>query len=260
MKLKILQLNIWFGGKNREQLLRFIDKHNFDLLIFQEVYKPQPQFSDPRYRLLTDLKELHEYHFIDFAPNFFMLSSVEDEVVNTDLGTAILSKYPILKSTNTFYLGEYSVIDAKKLNGDYSKLPRTIQHVAVDINGNTLNVVTTHGIWGFDDKDNPARLSMSKAIIDAVMNFKNVVLSGDLNVDQNTKTISEIERHLHNPFKNKLTSTFNMKYKSSIQGTFNSSVVDFLFVSPGVRVISAETTGDADISDHIGLMCEIEVH
>ncbi len=259
MKLKILQLNIWFGGKNREELLQFIDQHDFDVMIFQEVYKPNPEFSDPRYHLLTTLQNSYGFKYIDFAPNFFMESSIEDDVVNTDWGTAILSKYPIVKSTNTFYLGKYDVIDAKHLGNDYSKLPRSIQHATIDLEETTLNAITTHGIWGFDDKDNPARLDMSKAIIDATANFKNVVFSGDLNVDQNTLTISEIEKYLHNPFKNKLTSTFNMKHKKSAHGTFASSVVDFMFVSPGVNVITAETSEDADISDHIGLICDITV-
>lgn len=259
MKLKVLQLNIWFGGKNREQLVNFIDIHSFDILIFQEVYKPHPDYIDPRYKLLTELQNSHGFTHVDFAPNFFMVSSIEDDVVNTDWGTAILSKYPIVENTNTFYLGEYAVIDAKHLNNDYSMLPRSIQHATVNVNGITLNVFTTHGIWGFDDNDNPARLEMSSTIINSTKDYKNVLFSGDLNVDQNTISITEIEKHLQNPFRGKLTSTFNLKYKAPGQGTFSLSVVDFMFVSNDIKVLSATTSGDADISDHIGLICEIEI-
>jgi endonuclease/exonuclease/phosphatase family metal-dependent hydrolase len=98
---------------------------------------------------------------------------------------------------------------------------------------------------------------MSSAIIDYIGNMRNVVFSGDLNVDQNTQTIAMLEKKLHNPFKNKLSSTFNMKYKKAEHGTFDKSVVDFILTSPDIKVISTSTTDNEDISDHIGLICEI---
>lgn len=105
MKLKVLQLNIWFGGKNREQLVNFIDIHSFDILIFQEVYKPHPDYIDPRYKLLTELQNSHGFTHVDFAPNFFMVSSIEDDVVNTDWGLQSFQNIQLLKILIHFISG-----------------------------------------------------------------------------------------------------------------------------------------------------------
>jgi endonuclease/exonuclease/phosphatase family metal-dependent hydrolase len=65
-----------------------------------------------------------------------------------------------------------------------------------------------------------------------------------------------IEKKLKNVFKDELRSTFNMRHKQN--PGYASAVVDMIFVSPDLK-ISKHYASDADVSDHIPLIIEIEV-
>jgi hypothetical protein len=185
-----------------------------------------------------------------------------DQFFIGDINTQASYQKDQLKIAKLELTNEFGLLDVKNIELNFAgEKPNVYAAANIAASFSTdqidLNAITTHGIWGFDDKDNEKRLAMSSAIIDYIGNMRNVVFSGDLNVDQNTQTIAMLEKKLHNPFKNKLSSTFNMKYKKAEHGTFDKSVVDFILTSPDIKVISTSTTDNEDISDHIGLICEI---
>jgi len=175
-----------------------------------------------------------------------------------DHGNAIFSRYPIKNHQVYFFDLKYAVVDwikAHKLNR-FEHFPRNMQWIQLKINYKLLNIFNLHGIWGKDGKDNPRRLKMSELIVDKVKNKEKVILSGDFNMDPNTKTIHNIEKELKNVFKNKLKSTFNIKYKKD--PIFSKIVVDMIFISRDIKIVE-KNCPQVDISDHLPLIIVLEI-
>ena len=119
-----------------------------------------------------------------------------------------------------------------------------------------LNIYNTQGIWGFHGNDNQRRLNMALTIVNKIKDQENVILAGDFNVYLNTKTIKNIELYLKNIFKNELKTTFNMARKEN--SSFATAVVDMIFVSNNIKIVG-HYCPNVDISDHLPLVCTLEV-
>lgn len=237
MQLKILCLNIWHGGKLREPLLEFLKAEDADILMFQEAYDP---------------KELRlDYPHQRFDPNFLQHINGEKH----DIGNAVFSKYPIISFDVQFYFEPYGD-GYEDRRETYPFFPRNLQHVVIDAKGIQLNVFNTHGIWGEDGEDNERRLKVSDMIIEAIQDKEHVILGGDFNVNEATRSMQNVEKYLTSIFKGERTTSFNMKRKT-LPG-YATSVVDFIFVSPGIKLIS-HASPTVDVSDHLPMVATVEI-
>ncbi len=101
---------------------------------------------------------------------------------------------------------------------------------------------------------------MSKIIVEKIKDKKNVLLAGDLNVLPNTKSISNIEKHLKNIFKGKVKTTFNVKRKAGQKTTpiISEIIIDYIFASSDLKIINSHCP-QVDISDHLPLICNFEI-
>lgn len=255
MKLKIICLNLYEGGLLLDSALDFFDSEQPDILLLQEVFDGKDSSLPQNYRTIEELK----FHFPDWSYYFepeFLLVRDEDKV---EIGNAIFSRFPILNSWSSDFgipYGEYPLVPA---DGDYSKDPKNIQCAEIEVEGQVITACNLHGIWGLDGGDNEARLKMSQIIIDQVKNKKNLILAGDFNVKPNTQTISNIENHLVNVFKDELETTFNLSRKNldKFPG-YVSAVVDMFFVSSDLQVEN-HYCPNVDASDHLPLVVEITI-
>ncbi len=244
--MKVITLNIWFGGMLFDKVVDYLKKEDAEILLLQEVYDGNDQSLDKRYQSFSLLKEVLGYKYAHFAPAF--LDSTANNI-RVNRGNAILTKFPITHAENIFFDIPYST-EYKDSEETATFAPRNLQHVTLVIKSMLLDVFNIHGIWGLDGEDNQRRLAMSTIIVDAIRKFPNVLLGGDFNVKPNTQTIANIERYLTNIFKNELVSTFNMKYKKA--NGFSNAVVDMIFISKSLRVDS-KMQPIVDISDHFPL-------
>lgn len=254
MKIKFLNLNIWHGGKLFSSVGNFINKESPDILALQEVQETSGKTSKKQFKTYSLFKKLLPYNFSFFDPLF----SFYQGKLKIDHGNAIFSRYPIKNHKVYFFDLKYAVVDwdsAHKLNR-FEHFPRNMQWVQLKINNKLLNIFNLHGIWGKDGKDNSRRLKMSDIIVDKVKNKEKVILSGDFNMDPNTKTIQNIEKVLKNVFKNKLKSTFNIKYKKD--PVFSKIVVDMIFISHDIKIVGKRCP-QVDISDHLPLIAVFEI-
>lgn len=237
MNLKVLCLNIWHGGKLRDPMLEFIKAQDADILLLQEVFE----------EVDLGLSYSHRY----FAPEFLHIFKDRQYVD----GNAIFSKYPITSSSVQFYFEPYGIGDETKRE-TYPFFPRTLQYAQIDVGGTTLNVYNTHGVWGEDGGDNERRLAVSEKILEAIGDKQNVMLGGDFNVCENTKSMLRLEDRLINVFKNERVTSFNILQKPS--GTYDKSVVDFIFVSKDFRVVS-HASPNVNISDHLPMVAVLDI-
>jgi len=253
MRIKFLNLNIWLGGKLFDNTLEFIKKEDPNILILQEVYDSKDQELERRFRTMEILRKE-----LGFPHNFFSSACYKImDGAKLESGNAIFSKFPIASKETLFFdvsYGEKPTFEDP--DGDYTYTPRNMQHAEIDLGSNKLNVFNLQGIWGFDPEDNERRLKTSEDIIKAIKNEENVILAGDFNVSENSKSIGNIEKYLKNIFKNELKSSFNLKQKTN--PIFADLVVDFIFTSKNLQIVD-HYCPQVDVSDHLPLVCVFEI-
>lgn len=253
MRLKFLCLNLWYGGKLWDPLVQFLQRERPDILAAQEVYDGRDPALPSQYQTVERFRADLGYPHVYFSPAYG--DHTPHGVINC--GNAIFSRFPIKEGRTLFYDVPYKPErDEEKERPDFSRTPRNLQHTAIGLaSGLDLHLFNTQGIWGFDAKDNPRRLAMGETILREIVSRTPVVLCGDFNVGEDTETIRTIEQRLTNVFRGQLRSTFNRKHKPP---TFIGAVVDMIFVSPDIQV-ERRSVPDAEVSDHVPLVCELRV-
>jgi len=244
MNLKIITLNI-AGGLYLDKCLMFFKKANPDILLLQEVY------SSPTQDLLGSINSVLNHGYVSYAPAY----STTKLEIKTQMGNAVISKFPIIQEKSIFYDVPY-ISNYKEPKNNFELVPRNLQYCEIATPQTNLNLYNTHGIWSKDSKDTKARLNMSKVIIDQVLGKKHCILGGDFNITPNTQTIDNIEKVLTNISKNTAQSTFNTRIKTA--AVFSKLIVDMLFISKDVEVFNV-TIPNINISDHLPVVSQLKI-
>ena len=254
MQFKFITLNLWNGGVLFSKALDFLSKEKPDILAVQEAVKGSRGQKESRFNSVETIKDRLGFKDHAFAPMFFNISSGQEGI----WGNATFSRFPIKSEKTIFFDVSYQQYNLDELR----KTPKKLEYVSrnmlvteIKAEGKRLNVLNCHGIWGLNGQDNPRRLQMSAQIVEQLKGSTNVILAGDFNVQEKTRTIANIEKHLTNVFKNKLKTTFNMKRKD--ESGFATAVVDMIFVSPHIKIVD-HYCPDVDVSDHLPLVCVLE--
>lgn len=264
MKIKFLTLNI-YNGNFLAECISFLKKEDPDIFVLQEVYKGGFSEQDKKYRSLEIIRDDFKNYYFYYSPEYFK----RVDSIKIESGNVIFSKFPIKEKNTEFYAGEYR--ERKEENeSEFLTCGRNLQAVILRITDRSINIFNTHGIWGFDGKDSPQRLKMSKVITDQIKAKNKVILAGDFNLNPSTAAVKNIERHLRNVFANSLKSTFNLKLKAeglkrglyhikkADLESFAVSAVDMIFVTPNIKVLKKYQL-KADVSDHYPLVAELEI-
>lgn len=251
MEIKVLQLNVWNGGKLWDNLEQFLREQMPDIAFFQEVFGGSAPNLPRRYRTLEEFKKIFPGYFHHFAPSFGDI----DEVGTFDRGNAIFSKFPITHSDITFFDVPYKVFEEQKQRS-FEFTPRALEHCVVEADGITLNLFNHHGIWGEDGLDNARRLEMGRVIARQIQGKENVILAGDFNLGPDTETVKIIEKEVASVFGTSLVSTFNMRHKD--KPGFAVAAVDMMFVAPNIEILSKKCL-NVDVSDHLPLLVTLEI-
>lgn len=252
MKLKIVCLNMWSGGKLFDEIKRFAQAEKADIMALQEVWHTETYPPEQEWHMVSVLAHILGYNHYAFAP---ALGRVLDGGRRVQMGNAIFSQFPIRSSSTIFYDVPYNGM-YPETPGDYRLVPRNLQHGEMVIGEKTFHVFNTQGIWGFDGVDNERRLQMGEIIAREIAGKTPVILTGDFNVQENTQTTAKIEAHLKNVFQGELTTSFNLRHKED--PGFATAVVDMMFVSPDVTVKN-HYASSANVSDHLALVGEFEI-
>lgn len=256
---KFIQSNVWFGGKLHENLIPYLAKEQPDFIAMQEVVMPvavSPYTFHPALDFVDTVKRQTGLIYSVFAPDCSFRDKTHYESEHeVQFGVAILSRFPIKAFSYRNYIHEYQIFTWETMDR-WDIMPKGILVCEVDVKGKPLYLSTTHGVWGFDDKDNLERDGMINAILQETEGKSPLLFSGDLNTGQQTRAIARLEERFVNVFKGKLETSFNMLHKSG--GTFSTSVVDFVFATKDIRIEDAYST-DENVSDHVPLVIKFDI-
>lgn len=250
MKIKVMQLNVWNGGKLFENVEAFLKVQQADIYFFQEVFNGSGDI--PRsFRTLEEFQKILPNYFFDFTKSFGDIGPYGA----IDRGNAVFSKFPILEADSLFIDFPYKVFDEQQAR-DFEKTPRVLEHVQINIEKKLLDLFNVHGIWGKHGGDTERRVKMAHTIVKNLEGKEHIIVSGDFNLNPDTETVRIIEKKVKSVFGDSLVSTFNMKHKTD--PGYATARVDMMFVSPSIQVLSKDCP-QVDVSDHLPLVVELEV-
>lgn len=255
MRIKLLTINIWFGGIVWDSLVSLIHSEKPDILTIQEAYDGHQPNLDKRYRTIEEFKR----EFSDFLPYHTFGATVMDTSVNVPWGNAIFSKFPLQNPSTILFdlpLAYYNFTT----DIDPRLAAEGMQVAEVEIENRTLTIGSWHGVWNTHGNDTPERTIMGEKIVVSLGGKSPLILAGDTNMNPTSGVIQNIQKSLNmkNVFENTLPSTFNLLHKSGDISGYAVSPVDMVFVTKEIKVAESEMI-KADVSDHYPLRVIMEI-
>jgi endonuclease/exonuclease/phosphatase family metal-dependent hydrolase len=252
MKLRVVSLNLWNGGRLMDAALDFLEAEAADIVLLQEVYNGTDPSLDRRFRSMEVLQERLQYPHAAFAPAM-LDTSVGDGIV---AGSAMLAKYPIAPAETVFFNEPFHELDSEDPE-TFKTMPRTLQHVTLALPAGSVDVFNVHGVWDLaGDNFGDRRRRMRESIVGAIEGKQRVILGGDTNAQPTNPMWQAVEQRVASVFGSELKSTFNMKHKTN--PGYATARVDMLFLSPSIKVIEHQCH-DVDVSDHLPLTATVEI-
>ncbi len=252
MTIKVVSLNMWWGGKLFPAILEFLRDQDADIVLLQEVHDGHSSKLIGRQRSMDVLKEHLNYLYQGFAQAFIVRTS-EGKL---PVGNAILSKFPI-KDRSSKFIFEPTKDFYVDVPEEWPMMPRILQHARLETPSGEVNVFNLHGIWDIEgDIATPDRRKMVDIILEQTAGKPNVIVAGDTNAKASNPVWQPLEKMLLSVFGQELKSTFNMSQKSN--GGYATAAVDLMYVSPNMQVLSRECP-DVDVSDHLPIVAVIDI-
>lgn len=234
MKLKILSWNIWYNG-DLEKVNEFLENFNADIIGLQEV-----MMVDNKVKLSKRLMEELGYKYV-FAPAF----QIPINGIPTNVGNAILSKYPIISHT-VHNLSEH-------------KNNRVAVQSDIQIDDKILHVFSTHLIHTHQQPSELQDLQATNLV--KVLTPEKTILMGDFNALPDSNAIKIISNVLINTDANLLPTWSVYPYGCKDKTCVPSGIkykLDNIFVSNDLQT-SLFKVEESKASDHLPISVIIEV-
>ncbi len=258
MEIKILQLNIW-AGTHFPVIKKFIEENDFDILCFQEVAGANTIIGNIHTKInyLLALQEiLGTTHEVDFAIADTFTSGPE-----SFMGNAIFyRKRFLLQGKNILYLHQNAKPFLSTLT-TFEEVGRNVLHLTLSLGNQKIDVLTGHLAWGPTPLERPHQRAQNTKLVEYVKHLKNpFILTGDFNITPDQPTVVALEQFGQNlTTKYHVPNTldpYNHTAWEKIQPGFS---VDYIFISPQIKVVHFEVLDTIHMSDHLGLTATVEI-
>ncbi len=245
--MKLVQLNMWWGGKLEGNILQFIKEESPDILCLQEACSTD--MNDSGFLLpIEKIQATCDFPYAIFAPSFTM-QIMRGQV---SFGNAILSKLPITDSH--YFFTHLDHIDNFDFNHHDDYNVRNLLHCSIKTKSGSLDVLTHHGYHIHEHKNGTNETDeQMRQVHDYLSQLAGPkILTGDFNLAPHSKSLEIINKSLTNlSIKHKLKTTRN-------QLTHKQEVCDYIFVNDEIKVSHFEASNEI-ISDHQALLMEFDV-
>jgi endonuclease/exonuclease/phosphatase family metal-dependent hydrolase len=253
-RIKIVNLNLWNGGRLFKEAQDFLLSQNADIYFLQEAYDGHGKHLEDRLRTVELLQQAFPDHHAAFAAGYMDTRRAEGDIED---GNLLLSRWPISDNQKIFTDVPYGRYDQDSIT-DFSNFPAGFQKARVEIEGHQVALLNVHGPVNLDGTlDTPRRLKFQTDILEHLTECS--IVAGDFNVQPATQTIGGLRKKLVSVFDDDRGTSFNLKRKNleKFPG-YATAVVDYFFVTPNIRVLNYDVP-QADVSDHLPLVVEVEI-
>lgn len=264
----LVSLNVALFETNNAKLYQFLLEQQPDIICLQEVAQSLNPGVNPAYLskgyidkatqklkysffgptwMIKDFhqKNFHQKENFDFEFGGFLKS-----------GNYLRSRFKILKKSNVF-IGNKNI----KVT-DWSTWPRN-QSKAVQLvdlklpDSQKLRVLNYHGIWTKEKIGNKETLDACKKINQLATEADYpVIITGDFNLFPDTRSMKVFQGNFISLVdKHRIQTT---RPKSNELNHLERNVVDYIFVSPGIKVNLFKVL-DTDVSDHLPLILDLNL-
>ncbi len=264
----ILSLNVALFEDNNEKLAKFIQNQNPDFVCLQEVArrvdltafekfiskdtidKVTVNLKSSFFAPLWACKEFYQENFHGKEKFYINLGGF------LEMGNYIKSKFPVNAGKNIFVQNQFTYIT------DWSMWPeedyRAVQVADIALEpGKKLRLINYHGIWSKDKQGSLKTVQACRIIKDLADEVDYpVIICGDFNLFPDTESmrvLKENYRCLVDEYKIDTT-----RPKSNELSQLSRNVVDYIFVSKGIKVNNFEVI-DTDASDHLPLLLDFDI-
>lgn len=261
MSLKLLDLNVLWGGRHLDRIIDFVKKEDFDILTFQEM--AGGILSQNRYDSFDEIKNKLDYDGV-LAKAW---QAKEDK--DSYLGVSIFWKKNIKNiGSDVVWLNKDFEVIENFMDRVVEEDPKNALSMFFEKDGKQFRVVTTHLAWGPTPEDKDYKLEQAKKLYEYLKNLNDpFILTGDFNLTPDSQVVKWMETLASNlTVKNKIENTLNFNVSSSLNSKPRdiSSIyppglaVDYIFVSEGLSVCRFYLNKELDLSDHYPLILEFE--
>ncbi len=251
MSLRLLQLNIE-EGKQYEEIVSFVKKHDFDILHFQEVTSGR-----------HNIRGMEAFAVIKQALGYDGLQGISWRLQgdpSTYFSNSTFFKPSLTPvSSKTVYLNPYEETTEETLH-DYTSHTHCALDVVFMLNGKNVHFLNTHLAWGPTPVDEPYKVEQGKVLYEYIKGLSEpFVLSGDFNVTPDSQIVTWMnELGKNHVVEAGITNTLNPN-THRVQKLFPEGLaVDFLFTDPSLQTTDFQLIDTPDLSDHYGLSVVIE--
>lgn len=165
-------------------------------------------------------------------------------------GNLILSREEIVEKNTEFVNGEY----IEKMI--FGSLPKNNMNVQIVRLKNGLTVVNHHGVWHNDSMGNELSVVAMRKVAELVKKVEGpLVMCGDLNLQAEAPAMRELDFLRNLTAENGVESTLN----DEIRKRGLRVACDHILVNDLVKVKDFRVYEGVMMSDHLGLMAEIEI-
>lgn len=221
---------------NIEQTANAIKSLGCDVIGLNEVYN---NGTSPREEFKFQTEKLAR-----FAGYPYYYYAQGHDYETTDIGNAILSKYPIKKFEA---ITIPTVPESEREQGRWYE-NRVLAIADVDFNGTIVKIIETH--FGLIPIELERIVKKSCEVIDGATDP--VILMGDLNVQPDNPALTKIEKRLKSCAKEMNNDEFTF-------ASYNPKVhIDYIYVPKSSKVLSYEVH-KLRASDHMPISAEIEL-
>jgi len=258
MSISILQLNINADIK-WENLLSYLEDHEYDILTFQEVAGIGTKVGNINCTHDT-YKELQNKLQEKYAGELVITDYVSSSE-NAYFGNAI------------FYKKTFNLIDkhVKFMKQNTQPFPsdakgfenygRAVLHLTLEKDNQSLSVLTTHFAWAKTSNEEPHQTQQGEILFQYMQTVSHpFVLTGDFNLTPEQpviKKLSTLARNLTS--QNNISNTLNPRIHYAQHLFPKGLAIDYIFVTPDIRVKEMKVIEDLDLSDHLAVEATVEI-
>jgi endonuclease/exonuclease/phosphatase family metal-dependent hydrolase len=219
------------GGKiDVERIAELIKAQNADIVALQEVDRGVARTG--RRDLIAELARLTEMNFC-FGKNI--------DYQGGDYGNAILTRFPILESTNT----HYRMLSKREQRG--------LLAAVLEVDGQRVLFLNTHLDYLKGDAQRLANVTQVKELLKAYPGLP-VILCGDFNDTPGDRTYNRLSEFLQDAWKEA-----GERSGFTFPSADPAKRIDYIWISKQVQPIRTWLP-DSKASDHLPIVAEFSMH